>query len=376
MVVFDPEIDAWMDNRIFDEGFASNWPGGLWPAQLSQLASSKGILIETIDHFENRKLDLSLPTYLIVMANRISPAARKIIYSKRAAAGVCICLESPLVAYDFYHNLNKYSSWFLHVFTFAGAGNRVRAAGTKFHPILWPYQNTGEVSLLNWSERNYLTLINSNRRAKQNIIPKFNIKHPRNSLKDLLNHFRVSSALKNDPWFGRELYLDRLEAVRHFYKNSGFDLYGRGWDKPIIGVKEEFNHAVRSAYRGEIHPHEKLSVLNRYKFAICFENSSFPGYITEKILDCFMAGCIPIYLGAPDIGNFIPERAFIDFRRFESYRKLEKYLMSIDEQQANNYLEAAKEFLNSPDFDPFKSKNFANDIMTALEDCFIQNEDL
>ncbi len=44
---------------------------------------------------------------------------------------------------------------------------------------------------------------------------------------------------------------------------------------------------------------DKIEFMRPYKFCIAFENSSCPGYVTEKIMDCFIAGCIPIYWGSP-----------------------------------------------------------------------------
>lgn len=37
--------------------------------------------------------------------------------------------------------------------------------------------------------------------------------------------------------------------------------------------------------------------LKGYKFNIAFENSSYPGYLTEKLFDAFAARCVPIYWG-------------------------------------------------------------------------------
>jgi hypothetical protein len=41
------------------------------------------------------------------------------------------------------------------------------------------------------------------------------------------------------------------------------------------------------------------------------ENRNAKGYITEKILNAFMAGCIPIYYGTPDVFDIFNKRAFI-----------------------------------------------------------------
>jgi hypothetical protein len=63
--------------------------------------------------------------------------------------------------------------------------------------------------------------------------------------------------------------------------------------------------------------------LEKYKFSICYENArDTPGYITEKIFDCFFAGCVPIYWGANNITDHIPKECFIDKRDFEDYKVL------------------------------------------------------
>lgn len=53
----------------------------------------------------------------------------------------------------------------------------------------------------------------------------------------------------------------------------------------------------------------KIEFMKPYKFCIAYENCSYPGYVTEKIMDCFYAGCIPIYWGSPLIHlDFNPDR--------------------------------------------------------------------
>jgi hypothetical protein len=48
--------------------------------------------------------------------------------------------------------------------------------------------------------------------------------------------------------------------------------------------------------------------LSNYMFSVCVENETFDTYFTEKILDCFATGTIPIYKGTKKILNhFNPE---------------------------------------------------------------------
>ncbi|MDH7578630.1 MAG: glycosyltransferase family 10 [Bacillota bacterium] len=145
-----------------------------------------------------------------------------------------------------------------------------------------------------------------------------------------------------------ELYGERLKAIRWFEENhpDDFRLYGRGW------AYEEY-----PSYRGEVA--FKKDVLKKAKFSICYENArDIPGYITEKIFDCFIYGCVPIYLGAPNVTEHIPAATFIDKRNFKSYPELSKYLRDMPPQEYIGYLEAIKSFLESEKSYPFSVEYF------------------
>jgi hypothetical protein len=49
---------------------------------------------------------------------------------------------------------------------------------------------------------------------------------------------------------------------------------------------------------------DKSGQINDYMFQIVIENDKYETYFTEKLTDCFATGTIPIYWGAPDIGNY------------------------------------------------------------------------
>ena len=50
---------------------------------------------------------------------------------------------------------------------------------------------------------------------------------------------------------------------------------------------------------------ENCSFISNYKFMICFENISLHNYCTEKVLNAYFCGTIPIYWGCPNIADFI-----------------------------------------------------------------------
>ena len=149
--------------------------------------------------------------------------------------------------------------------------------------------------------------------------------------------------------FKRNLYLERKRIINYLniHYPERFDLYGRGWgDVDKFSVWERvFGVPKLGVYKGEIKELEKLNVLSNYKFCVCFENASAPGYITEKIFDCFLAGVVPIYLGAPNISMYIPKETYINMEDFASYEELIAFTKSMTETRYTKYIKAANIFL-------------------------------
>jgi len=75
---------------------------------------------------------------------------------------------------------------------------------------------------------------------------------------------------------------------------------------------------------------DKAAFISQYKFNLACENSSYPGYVTEKLLHALQANTIPIYWGAPDVGlDFNPAR-FINVNDFESDDALMDRIVQLD----------------------------------------------
>ena len=71
------------------------------------------------------------------------------------------------------------------------------------------------------------------------------------------------------------------------------------------------------------------------------------GYLTEKIFDCFYTGTIPIYLGAPDILDYVPGSAFIDCRKFKTWKEMLDYAFSMSDEEISNMRKAGRAFMES-----------------------------
>ena len=87
---------------------------------------------------------------------------------------------------------------------------------------------------------------------------------------------------------------------------------------------------------GPIEPgrQNKEAWLRNYKFNITFENTSYPGYTTEKILETFVSGSIPIYWGSPLIGLDFNPKAFINCHDFRSFDEVIEHVKEVDQDEA------------------------------------------
>lgn len=175
-----------------------------------------------------------------------------------------------------------------------------------------------------------------------------------------------------------ELYTERLKAIRWFEENhpEDFDLYGFGWNKYLFTNKYYFLNEVKifkrlfkpnfPSYKGTIK--SKNETLKKYKFSICYENvKDISGYITEKIFDCFFAGCVPVYLGAPNIKKYIPKNTFINKNLFKNYSELYDYMSNLELSDYKKYLENIKYFVTSEKFNSFSIDYFIQNIIGEIK---------
>ena len=70
--------------------------------------------------------------------------------------------------------------------------------------------------------------------------------------------------------------------------------------------------------------------LSKYRVAVMFENAVEEGYISEKIFLAYAAGCVPVYMGAPDIHYWVPgNHSYVDASQFEGPEKLAEHIKKI-----------------------------------------------
>lgn len=86
----------------------------------------------------------------------------------------------------------------------------------------------------------------------------------------------------------------------------------------------------------------KAEFLRDYKFTIAFENRSYPGYTSEKIVHGMKSHCMPIYWGNPEIEKDFNPKSFINVHDFKSFEEAIERIIELD-QNDDLYLEALRQ---------------------------------
>ncbi|MGH7808184.1 MAG: glycosyltransferase family 10 domain-containing protein [Thermodesulfobacteriota bacterium] len=153
------------------------------------------------------------------------------------------------------------------------------------------------------------------------------------------------------------LVLKRIEFVKAMGRDV--DIYGA---EPGIGPNK---WKTFPNYNGMTH--DKLKTLGLYNFVLAFENTDYPGYITEKIIHAFMAGAVPLYWGGGIyLKESIPSNCYIDCRDQEP-AKIHKMIKTMTPEEIISYRIAAIDFLKSNAADQFTRKYWAEEVVKRLE---------
>lgn len=104
----------------------------------------------------------------------------------------------------------------------------------------------------------------------------------------------------------REPRLQLFEAIKKVLPVDGF---GKGFDK---GIKNSQSSGIY-----------KDLMLSKYAFNLCPENSLYPGYYTEKVLESFGAGSIPLTWADSNIKSDFNSNSFINLNDYAASGYLE-----------------------------------------------------
>lgn len=335
IVYVDPSYKAYYENRLFDHNnLALNRDDTLTPfIRLRNSLIQKGFFINTADQlFQQITQEQSCDYYSMGMLENYEQLKTR----KNVSLKAFIIFEPPVVAPNLYRALSDLTSAFEHVYVHNIEGDGYSLEGvnqSRLRKLYWP-QPHKDVLLKFWNRKDRLSrivMINGNHKPAS---------------------------------YDGELYSKRIEVLSELSAFGRVDLYGRGWEKwwsrsSMWLPYWKHRRKLMSIYKGPCI--SKYEVLSNYSFALCFENMAMRGYVTEKIFDCLYAGTIPLYLGASDILDLLPEHAYIDCRKFSSWDAMHTKIMDMNDREILSMRLAGRAFIQSE-----KGKNYYNSLLSIF----------
>lgn len=321
-VFIDPSYPDFLDDALFDPNNASlNRDNQLLPfIHLKKTLEARGVLVHTADKLKNGEVCADTNHYWSLGMIDYGDICQRRDVRMRGF----IILEPPLVAPKIYKALPQITNTFEHVYMHNTIGDGYSLYGVdrkKLKKLLIP-QIYGDIKKPEWHRR------------------------------DRQNKLVIIAGLHNPGRRKPELYSKRIEAVGRLSRLGAIDLFGNGWDRWFSKQAATATYwrninQIRSSNKGPTK--SKLDTLSKYRFSLCFENTTMLGYVTEKIFDCFYAGTVPIYLGAKDISEIVPSNSFVDMRNFKSndYEAMWSYVSAMSESEWQSRREAGRSFIRS-----------------------------
>ena len=103
-------------------------------------------------------------------------------------------------------------------------------------------------------------------------------------------------------------YPMRLHAIEALSEINRIDIYG-------------------TSVRNQIKVPAKIAA--RYRYILCFENDIYPGYVTEKPLEAYIAGAIPLYFGF-DVKKYLNSKAIVNLFDFQDIKSWVAFINELE----------------------------------------------
>jgi hypothetical protein len=127
--------------------------------------------------------------------------------------------------------------------------------------------------------------------------------------------------------------LHRLHAVEALSQVGRVEVFGNVGNRPLRA--------------------SKFDLLKQFRFNICFENSTYPGYYTEKLVHAWVGGCVPLYFADPWCRREFNSRAFINRTEFTTLDDFAKHVATIEaSKQAQVDIASEPLLLEAPSLEP------------------------
>lgn len=134
----------------------------------------------------------------------------------------------------------------------------------------------------------------------------------------------------------------RSQLALELHRIGLCDIFGPNW---ADGVAIYNDRLVKGVYHTNFS--KKIEDLKNYKFCFALENTIAPHYVTEKIWQAIVAGCLPIYYAGRShtIYEDFPEDSFIDFALLSGFDELCEIINTMKEDEYNKRIRLCQDVL-------------------------------
>lgn len=118
---------------------------------------------------------------------------------------------------------------------------------------------------------------------------------------------------------------------------------------PVDGFGPAFQPAIKDHNSSGYY---KDQILKDYQINLCPENSLYPGYYTEKVVEAYAAGCLPVTWADPNIAHDFNPDAIVNALDFASTGYEEGIRRALTPQEIKRRSEIPL-MLEKPTIEPF-----------------------
>jgi hypothetical protein len=373
IIALSADIPQFQYNRIFDKNWAKLFPGAEWGVALKKVLGERYQLVTSDVALSHIKTGFCKADNVMVIQHTTDKICEELL-SLGCHPHIITVFESPLYAGNFYDYVDKYTSKFSHKILFNGLLEKCTGGKGKNNQVHFPsYEHEKKNDNFEpWIDRKFLVTIFGNKYVPLKVTVKRSVLRDNGWIiyRKVAQLLRGAHHAKTLTMWKLQLQDKRLELLSYFLEYREIDLFGKGWDnlKNLPPYWRDKLNILSDVEVKTVDYVDKKNAISRYRFCLCLENVSYPGYVTEKIFDCLVAGVIPVYEGAPDIEQFVPPECFIDIRKYPDLNDLRAVLYNMTEKEANRMIEAGQEFLRSAAGKRHSYEGFAGFISGLIEE--------
>lgn len=141
-------------------------------------------------------------------------------------------------------------------------------------------------------------------------------------------HWGNSTESQKEFFFKKELKNNRNKFCAFIHSNAGAQKRNEFFFK--LSKYKKVDSGGPAFNNIGFYVQDKIEWLKDYKFCMCFENYSNNGYLTEKLIEGMMGGCIPIYWGSESCKYEFNSKSFLNWHDYGNDEDLINRIIELD----------------------------------------------